>query len=61
MAAATDAQKKSWPPANYENPENLHGLIIGFAVPALTLAIICESTLLGFADLIHIVFNGLFC
>jgi hypothetical protein len=44
MAAATDAQKKSWPPANYENPENLHGLIIGFTVPALTLAIICEYT-----------------
>jgi hypothetical protein len=42
MAIVTDEQKKSWPPANYENPENLHGPIIGLVVPALALAVICE-------------------
>ncbi|KAH7414485.1 hypothetical protein DE146DRAFT_37055 [Phaeosphaeria sp. MPI-PUGE-AT-0046c] len=40
MAAPTEAQKKSWPAPNYENPENLHGLIIGFTIPVLTLAVI---------------------
>jgi hypothetical protein len=42
MAAATDAQKKLWPAANYDNPENLHSLIIGLTVPALALSVICE-------------------
>ncbi|KAH7080465.1 hypothetical protein BKA63DRAFT_244406 [Paraphoma chrysanthemicola] len=44
MAAATDEQRKSWPPPNYENPENLHGLIIGLVVPSLTLAVVFLAT-----------------
>ncbi|KAF2031946.1 hypothetical protein EK21DRAFT_61952 [Setomelanomma holmii] len=40
MASATDEQKKSWPPPNYENPQNLDGLIIGLVAPTLALAVI---------------------
>jgi hypothetical protein len=42
MAAATDEQRKAWPAADYEHPENLHSLIIGLTVPALALAVICK-------------------
>lgn len=50
MAAPTAEQKQSWPAPNYENPDNLHGLVIGFTVPVLTLAIICESPILQIID-----------
>jgi hypothetical protein len=42
MPIATEEDKKSWPQPNYENPDNLHGRIIGTIVPALTLAVICK-------------------
>jgi hypothetical protein len=42
MAAATAEQKESWPPPNYVDPVNLHGLIIGFTVPSIVLAVICK-------------------
>jgi hypothetical protein len=42
MAAATDEQRKSWPEPNYENPDNLHVLIVGLTVPVLVLAVACE-------------------
>lgn len=42
MATATTEQRKSWPPPNYMDPDNLNGLIIGFTVPAIVLAVICK-------------------
>jgi hypothetical protein len=42
MAAPTKEQKASWPQPNYDDPENLHALIIGITVPALVLAVVCE-------------------
>jgi hypothetical protein len=42
MSIATEEQRKSWPKPNYEDPDNLHGLIVGVTVPALVLAVTCE-------------------
>jgi hypothetical protein len=42
MSIATEEQRKSWPKPNYEDPDSLHGLIVGVTVPALVLAVICE-------------------
>lgn len=42
MAAATPAEKQNWPAANYEYPENRHGLVIGLTAPTLCLAVLCE-------------------
>jgi len=42
MAAPTPDIKASWPPPNFENPENLHALVLGITVPAFALAVICE-------------------
>jgi hypothetical protein len=42
MPIATEEDKESWPQPNYENPDNLHGLIMGVIVPALILAVVCK-------------------
>lgn len=42
MATPTEEQRKAWPVPNFENPENLHGVIIGLTVPLLTLSVLCE-------------------
>lgn len=42
MAAHTDEQRQSWPPPNYDNPDNLDALVIGMTVPSLILAVTCE-------------------
>ena len=42
MATATADEKASWPPPNFVNPENRHGLVIGLTTPTLALALICE-------------------
>jgi hypothetical protein len=44
MPIATAEDKKSWPQPNYENPDNLRGLIVGVIVPALALAVVCKCT-----------------
>jgi hypothetical protein len=54
MAAPTSEQKATWPQPNYENPENLHGLIIGLTVPTLVLAVVCEYTVLEFRHAVAI-------
>ncbi|KAH7388808.1 hypothetical protein BKA66DRAFT_582289 [Pyrenochaeta sp. MPI-SDFR-AT-0127] len=40
MSAATPEEKAGWPQPNYENPDNLHGMMIGFTVPTFALAVI---------------------
>lgn len=46
MAAPTEEQKKAWPAPNYEDPENLHSLVIGMTVPVLVLAVTCTLSIL---------------
>ncbi|CAO2650584.1 Nn.00g018760.m01.CDS01 [Neocucurbitaria sp. VM-36] len=43
MAAATPAEMETWPPPNFENPENRHALVIALCAPTLCLAVLFLS------------------